>query len=1220
MGVVFEAHDRELETRVALKTLNRVDARSLRRFKREFRMLQGIEHANLVSLGELFEHEGRWFFSMELVSGVDLLSYVRGSRAAKPESTPVSAHAKTAPIARNVELARDAESEVANAAYDEARLRACAGQLARATHALHECGVIHRDIKPSNVMVTEDGHVVLLDFGVALAQRATDSSTHAEAVGTVAYMAPEQAVSGDVASPADWYAFGVMLYEALTGHLPYSGATSFELLLNKQSYAPPPPRTFDASVPADLNDLCVDLLSVAPSDRPTGKQILERLGVRASDERIGQPITLTTNVGTQTGPFVGRNQELSALHAAFSETRAGHAQTVLVQGESGIGKSSLIREFTERLTGDDPSVVVLTGRCYERESVPFKAFDGVIDSLARFLRRIPDNDARAMVPRYAALLPRVFPALGRVEAIAEANTSWRANDAPELRRRAFAALRELLHLITERYPLVLVVDDLQWSDMDSRLLMEDLLQPPDPPPLLLVASARYSSDDEAPHGSLLLASWHTRIELEPLQPEAAMKLARLLLVRAHLSDVSPEHIATEASGHPLYMDELVRHTSIAEDSDHSLRLDDAIRARVAALPADARRVLTVAAVAGTPVRRGDLAEATRLDMAVFDKQVSVLKIGNLVRTTGRRAADTVEPYHDRVREAVVAAVDDETRRTAHQRLAFVLEGAPGAPAQLVLRHLEAAGQTEKASGFAETAAQQAARGFAFDRAADLYAAAIRLGTHDPEHRRELELLQAEALVNAGRGLEAADLFLAVARDADPARRLACRRMAAEQLITTGHVDRGLSVLDELLGEIGAPRPTSPRRALASVLWHRGLLRLRGLSFKQRHLTELAEHELVRIDVMRAAGIGLAMIDPLHGAGFNARLLRMALAAGELTRLVPALAMEASYKASQGGRGIARARKILASVTAVARTSDDPYLDAWVTSIDGLVEYFAGSFGRANEIMSAAVARFRDLPGATWELNNAQIFNLFAMRQGGRLQRFRDAYAVSVRDARRRGDRYVETTARRYGNFLWLADDDPDGALAELDRASWTPPEGRFHLQHWYDLEAQSEVALYQHKAAEVLGERAELFEQVAGALQMRVQAIRARVYWLRGRLLLAASQRGDATGSHQEVARLCRRLDRERTSYVNVYAALLRAGAAHQRGDDREAVSQLRRAVSEAEPEMLLHANSARRQLGSILEGDAGAQLVRQADEWMRAEGVRSPARFAHVVVPGFDD
>src|SRR5262249_43916224 len=155
--------------------------------------------------------------------------------------------------------------------------------------------------------------------------------------------------------------------------------------------------------------------------------------------------------------FVGRAKEIEMLGERFRDSLK-QAQTVLVHGESGLGKSALVRHFTEQLKGHDASVVVLSGACYERESVPFKAVDGVIDSLSLYMRRLLKADAAALLPRRAALLAQVFPVLSRVEAVAEApRLPEEATDPHELRARLFAALRELFQRLVDRHPLVIVV-------------------------------------------------------------------------------------------------------------------------------------------------------------------------------------------------------------------------------------------------------------------------------------------------------------------------------------------------------------------------------------------------------------------------------------------------------------------------------------------------------------------------------------------------------------------------------------------------------------------------------------------------------------------------------------------------------------------------------------------------------------------------------------------
>src|SRR5262249_31436472 len=137
-----------------------------------------------------------------------------------------------------------------------------------------------------------------------------------------------------------------------------------------------------------------------------------------------------------------------------------------------------------------PHALVLSGRCYERETVPYKAIDGVVDSLSRMLARATPAEAADYLPAGLAALARVFPVLRRGEAIAKVSSPAPvASDPQELRRRAFAAMRELLARVAKRRPLVVVIDDLHWADDDSLSLLREILRPPDAPAILLIATA-----------------------------------------------------------------------------------------------------------------------------------------------------------------------------------------------------------------------------------------------------------------------------------------------------------------------------------------------------------------------------------------------------------------------------------------------------------------------------------------------------------------------------------------------------------------------------------------------------------------------------------------------------------------------------------------------------------------------------------------------------------
>ncbi len=291
------------------------------RLKQEFRALQGIQHQNLVSLLELVFEEGYWFVTMELVDGVPLTSYVRGDGRAV--SGTATTHVDRDTLSPG--LTRRPVAEPIAASLDEdgvTRLRACLPQLAEALAALHAAGKVHRDIKPSNVLVTPAGRVVVLDFGLVLdADRGQSSS--ASVVGTIDYMAPEQAAGAQVGVEADWYAVGVMLYEALTRQLPYSG-TTLEVLQLKQHEAPVGPEEL-CDCPADLAQLCRALLRVDPRSRPTLEEIGGWLGAPRSQSRPRVPEPR----------FVGRAAELGQLARAFEAVRQGAIRMVLIDGPSG---------------------------------------------------------------------------------------------------------------------------------------------------------------------------------------------------------------------------------------------------------------------------------------------------------------------------------------------------------------------------------------------------------------------------------------------------------------------------------------------------------------------------------------------------------------------------------------------------------------------------------------------------------------------------------------------------------------------------------------------------------------------------------------------------------------------------------------------------------------------------------------------------------------------
>jgi len=1213
MGIVYEAFDNERQTRVALKTLLRLEARSLLRLKNEFRLLQDIEHPNLVTLGELFEVRGRWFFTMELVEGVDFMTYVWGKDGPGADESNATRSERAPKIAAS-----------------DRRLRECAAQLASGLHALHCAGCIHRDVKPSNAMVTGEGRVVLLDFGLVTRGSADDKSSSSHTLGTVAYMAPEQALSSEVEPAADWYSFGVLLYEALTGRLPYAGNSAVELIMKKQQYAPPPPRARVPDVPPDLDQLCVDLLRIEPRERPGGAAVLERLGVDISTiQPLGPNATASASQLTENAPFVGREEELRALRADFDAVVQGQPRVVTVSGESGLGKTALIRELTQAIRADREDAVVLAGRCYEREAVPYKAFDGVVDALSRFMRKLPAVTAAALLPANASLLPRVFPVLGRVESIAQApRVLPPVQDPHELRSRVFSALKGVLISLAERQPLVVVIDDLQWADPDSLLLLGELLRPPEAPPLLLLMACRTDAGALA-HDQLVPAYGvtHRRVDLGPLTEDEGTLLARLLLERTTPPEgVTPGGIAAEAQGHPLYIDELVRHVAyVGGEAGLRVRLDEAIWKRASSLPDPARRVLELIALSGAPLPETTMRTAAQMSAADFGKQLSLLRVASLARTSGTRGHKQIEPYHDRVRQAVLQHLAPADRGDLHERLALAIEGS-GLVAerpQLLVRHLEGAGRIHQAADCAAESARRATRALAFGRAAELYRTALRLGEYEGDQLRAMRIALGDALAKAGHCGEAAEIYVTASVGADPGTRLECQRKAAQQFLIGGHIEDGLQTLRVVLGDIGVSIAPTPRRALASLLWQRLKLRLRGLGWRERHESQLVPEELKRLDVIEVVAIGLGLVDTIRGMDFQSRGLLLALRTGERSRVAIAFCYEACFVATQGRRGRARARTLLDQAHRAAGDMDDEFVLAWTNASEAMLAYFGGRFEDAATRLAESERRFRERTvGSVWELNNMRLFRLHALRNSGELAVLRRLFDEYIRDAVQRGDRYMETTVRRSNAILCLVDDDPAAVADELRLATWMPSEGAFHLQHWYELEARAQLAVYVGEGASAVEELAPSFERVSRSLLRRVQIVRASSNWMWARMLLAASagsaEGAGTAGTRAEVERIARQLARERIAYATAWSLLLRAAIESTHRPER-AIELLREAIDLAENHALrLVAAAARRRLGELLGGGKGAHLVGQSTAWMSAEGIVRPDRMARLIAPGF--
>src|ERR1700682_1111591 len=968
MGVVYEAHDRETDKVLALKALTRTEAADIYRFKREFRALADVSHPNLVSLYEFMSDGTFWFFTMELVRGVTFFEYVRPGF--HPRRHPVSGTAtllksdeeagpsldhEAETVELEVESPRDASEEdttsqdrrdraAKDSHLDLLRLRSALRQLVEGLHGLHETGKLHRDIKPSNILVTREGRVVILDFGLVADVETKGLHDSGLLAGTPDYMSPEQGAQYRLSKASDWYSVGVILYQALTGKLPFTGKY-FEVIMDKQSLDPLAPIKAVPDVPRDLNELCMKLLRRKPEKRPSGRDILRFLGHGKTGQLTPALTVRPAPISAVSLPFVGRDRHFEELTRAFQSTLEGRTATVYVHGGSGMGKSALGQRFVDKLRDEDERIVVLKGRCYERESVPYKALDGVVDSLTRYLMSLPEAQAAELMPRDAYALARLFPVMLQVDSIF--TSPLREQEIPDpltLRRRAFAALRELLTRISDRQPLVLWIDDLQWADADSTALLEELLRPPEAPPLLLLVSFRTEDVAAKPFLQSLLAKAGSEtcheLRVQEVSDDEAQELTRALIGRDILTTEGfIESIVKEARGNPFLLEQLGRYAMTTDRSATTgITLGVMLDAGIDQLPKGARALLQTLAVAGRPINQEVADQAAGLTGDELPL-ISSLRAAQFLRSGGSNFG--IELYHDRIRETLHAQLEPPRIKQIHRRLAQTLEARGVDDPESLFEHYLGADERVRAAGHAAAAARKAAAALVFHRAAVSYRRALELAPIRGAEAIELKTALAESLVNAGRPAQAAQSFLELSNETSASRSLNFKRRAAEQLLTGGHIKEGLDLFNSVLSAAGFRLAAGPRRALWSLMLRRLQIRLRGLNHVERDASQIPEVDLFRIDICAAIAAGLGAVDLIRAADFQGRHLLLALRAGEPYRISRAMAFEAAQTAAPGRRARGRALKIAQRAEALSQRRGGPDaigLSLWAA---GVREYWGG---------------------------------------------------------------------------------------------------------------------------------------------------------------------------------------------------------------------------------------------------------------------------------------
>ncbi len=754
---MYLARDEPLDRDVALALIRSdgLDAAERLRIEREARAMARLgDHPHIVPVFDIGEEAGEPYIVSQYMAGGDL----RGLLDAADEGR----------------LPLDQATRIAD-------------QVCDALEHIHAHGFIHRDLKPGNIWFTADGTVKVGDFGVTMAFDQSRLTETGMVVGTVAYMAPEQALGTAIDARCDLYALGATLYEMVTGRAPFVGDSSVAIITQHIETAPVAPSWHNPEVPSALEALILRLLAKVPEERPDGAAaVREALAAISSapsgpdDRRALEELSPLDRMAA--GIFVGRERELGELRAGLDDALSGHGRLMMLLGEAGIGKSRIADEFATyaRLRGAQ----VLWGRCHDAEAAPaLWLWTQVIRSYVHDLD--PVTVAAEMGPGAADIAAVV----SEIRELVPGLPSPQPLDPEQARFRLFDSVAKFLRNATARQPLVLVLDDLHRADESSLVLLEFLAHELRGLRLVVVGCYRdeWPARRQSPPPALVELVSDPACAKILLRGLAEREVARFVELSAGKEPpaglVAAVH--SQSGGHPFYVNELVR-VLVADDRldpldeeeegswtltiPHGVR--EVVARRLQHLSAEANRVLAVASVIGrdfelaTLERVADLADDPLLD--ALDEALDARVIAEVPGAAGRYSfSDGL------VHEALQSELTATRRVRLHRRIAEALERLHRTRpephlAELAHHFFEGlpGGDVAKAVEYARRAAERATAMLAYEQAAVQYRRALDalqwLETVDDDERCELTLALGEAQARAGRAEAARESFRAAA--------------------------------------------------------------------------------------------------------------------------------------------------------------------------------------------------------------------------------------------------------------------------------------------------------------------------------------------------------------------------------------------------------------------------------------------------------------------------
>lgn len=716
MGSVFKAIDTQRNETVAIKILSRHSLQSeeiRRRFRREASAGMRLDHPNIVKILEVGESENELFICMEYVAGKTLREIVQ-------EKTP--------DLMKTIDIGIAAANALKHA---------------------HDQGIIHRDIKSANIMLAHDASVKIMDFGLARMQDASMLTREGEIIGTIAYMSPQQAVGEAIDHRSDIFSLGVVLYELLTGQLPFSGDYEMALIYSILNEEPISIREVNKSVPQALEQIIFKALKKDPQKRYQSANDLAADLVKIKDhleinelidesdlDLLAKTEVLRPEERAFDSRLIGRGEQLEALKSILRQVMLGEGHSVFITGEAGIGKTRLAWELEKHAR--TLKVRTIKCRCMFRQGVyPYQPFvEAIRDHFD--IKGVKSNEKlHDFISNQAEGLLTALPVIRKF-----LNLDQEQKIIVESKEQYWDAIYKLILNIAQERPLILIIDDLHWADEDTLKLFFYIARNSRSARIMMIGTYRPEDvleifDDKTPtliemQHEMSREGFLSLIELKRISDSEVRELADSLFENADFDYSFYLILNRETEGNPFFVIELLKMLNsegiiLKKGQEHVLKenfqqfqipgkVQDIVMRRVERLNKEEREILEIAAVEGEVFHSDTIAACLTLNRVKVMKFLQALE----------REHHIIHPHekmyrfdHGKIRDILYDSITPELCSEYHLLIGNFLESEYGADIRMIpniAHHFVEAGENKRALPHLIRAGEQARSVFANEHA------------------------------------------------------------------------------------------------------------------------------------------------------------------------------------------------------------------------------------------------------------------------------------------------------------------------------------------------------------------------------------------------------------------------------------------------------------------------------------------------------------------------